>query len=128
MCAGTMGVVGLEPMCLLNSHSSCSSSAWGPGTACAPLGGCVDASALCFTLHLLLQIVSCPFVLEQGFFFLMFIYLFRETERKCEQGRGRERERDNPKKAPCCQCRACIGARPHELLDHALSQSQELVA
>lgn len=58
---------GPELTCVLKSHSTRLSSAWGPGPACASLGSCVDSLVLCFTLHLLLQIASCPSILEHGF-------------------------------------------------------------
>ena len=56
------------------------------------------------------------------FFFLMGFYLkknffkFIYFERDSTRGRRAERKggRENPKQAPCCQCRARCGARTHE--------------
>ena len=63
-------------------------------------------------------------------FFLLFIYLFWETERKNASGGGaekeRRRERENPKQAPSCQHRTLRGAWTHEPRDHDLSWSQTL--
>ena len=50
--------------------------------------------------------------------FLKFIYLF--------WGEGRrEKERENPKQAPCHQCRTWCGAWSHKPWDHDLSRDQE---
>ena len=49
----------------------------------------------------------------------MLIYSEREKERERERtqagGAEREGERENPKQAPCYQCRTQRGAQPHKL-------------
>ena len=37
----------------------------------------------------------------------------------------REKEKENPKQAPCCQCRAQLGAWSYEPGNHDLSRDQE---
>ena len=64
------------------------------------------------------------------FFVFKFIYLFRvregERERQGANRGGAEKEREeNPKQAPCCQCRVWRGARCHKLWDYDLSQNRE---
>ena len=54
-------------------------------------------------------------------FFLMFIYLFWETE----QGRAEREERENFRQALHCQHRSLYRAQNHEPWNHDLSQNQE---
>ena len=50
------------------------------------------------------------------FFSFFKVYLFRENVRMHTHGQGkrREREGENPKQAPCCQCRAGLGAHSQD--------------
>ena len=63
-----------------------------------------------------------PFI----FYFLsLFIYFERETA-WLGGGPEREGERENPKRAPHCQCRVPCGSQTHQPWDHNLNQNQEL--
>ena len=59
------------------------------------------------------------------FFFLIFTYFERASERERAAEEQRERKRENPKQAPCCQHRTWHGAWTHKLQDGELSWNQE---
>ena len=68
----------------------------------------------------------------KSFFLNVYLFIHLERERKsiytCMHAsrEGVERERENPKQAPCCQCRASCRAQSHKSWDHEIMTWAEI--